>query len=52
MDTERENRVMTEADTGVMKLQARKHQGHQEKLRGKEGVSPPGYRWSMTLPTP
>ena len=28
--TERENHVMTEADTGVMKLQARKHQGHQE----------------------
>ena len=50
--TERENHVMTEADTGGMKLQASKHQGHQEKLRGKAGFFPPGYRWSMTLPTP
>lgn len=44
--------MMTEAEKGVMQLQAKSHQGHHQKLgRDKEGFRPAGYGENMALPT-
>ena len=41
--------VKTEAETGVILLQAKEHQEPPEAGRGKEGFSPVGFRGSMAL---
>ena len=53
--TQAECHRTTQAGTGVMRLQAKEHQGllaTPEARKGKEGFSPTGFRGSTTLPTP
>ena len=50
----KEGHVMTGAEIGAMKLQAKGHQRHQSLQplgRGKAGCSPTGFRGNMALPT-
>lgn len=44
--------ITMEAETEVLKLQAKKHLGLPEARRGKEGSSPRAFRESMALSKP